>query len=71
MLRWLSVFLVISSAQAQDLDPDLWEAITKAAANVSMPLAAHQDVQKILQEAKKEAERRAHLSKVRRKEEPK
>jgi hypothetical protein len=65
MLRYLAVFFIlISSATAQDLDPDIWEAITKATANVSMPLAAHQDIQRILAEAKKEAELRVHRAKM-------
>lgn len=61
MFRYIAISIVLSSsAWAQNLDNDLWDALTKATSEISMPLSAHQQVQRVLQEAKKEAEMRAY-----------
>ena len=56
-----------ASANAQQaplsIDRDLWQGLSQALANISMPLAAHQQAQQIMQNVEQEAVKRAATQK--------
>jgi hypothetical protein len=59
---WVFAFLVSSfPAAAQEMPPidrDLWQAMSQAIANLSMPLQAHQQAQQIMQGVEQQAAQR-------------
>jgi hypothetical protein len=59
LVWWLG--MMVAASRSQDMPPidrDLWQAMTQAFANISMPLSAHQQVQQIMQGVEQQAAQR-------------
>lgn len=69
MRTLLALLLLTTTAVAQPAtweppDEQLWKQMSEAFAGLNMPLAAHQQVQQILQSVEREARARAARAKV-------
>jgi uncharacterized protein YneF (UPF0154 family) len=60
LLAWW-IGMMWSVARAQEMPPidrELWQAMSQAFGNISMPLAAHQQIQQIMQGVEQQAMQR-------------
>jgi len=66
---WIGIMVVASRSQDMPpIDRDLWQAMQQAFANISMPLAAHQQIQQIMQGVERQAAQRKAASAAQQKE---